>query len=1522
MKRTLFFMLLSALLLGRTVTVQAETYSGNCGADGANVTWKLDTETGVLEISGTGAMKDYLNAIGNDAPWRSLKDLFTSVTIGEGVTTIGDYAFYNCLGLTSVTIPNNITSIGDRAFSRCTGVKNLRIEDGTETLVLSTSSSSTPFDNCPLDTVYLGRNVSYSNSYSPFKGKTNLVSLTIGSKVTAIGNEAFSGCSGLASVTVYAENPPQMMDNSFAGAGTELWSEGSELPFFVPVESVNKYKADESWKNLNIKIKCQIGGIGYNILSSEARTAEVVSGVYSGDIVIPATMEYEGITYRVIAISDYAFWWLSGLTSVTIGDGVTTIGSSAFYNCSGLTSVTIGESVTAIGGDAFYGCGNLERFEGKWASTDHRCLVVNDTLCFFAPNGLTEYTIPDGVTVIGARAFSGCSGLTALTIPESVSIAAIGDGAFDKCWGLKSITVYNPTPKDISISSDVFGVVNSSKCKLYVPENAVSAYKAAAGWNMFKRIVPIEVSAPNRLWYGGTGIWDTYAAGWLTSPEAADLNRFAEGDIAVFGDASEQGDGQTGVVELRENLFVSGIHADNDATTYRITVPEDTKYVLTGVGGAQLVKEGEGAFYTDIDLEDMTTVLKSGTLGRYQKESAESAVFGSKILVPEGAKATLVLSKEKSTNVKYYPALNVDSLVVGAGAELDFYLPAYGKMRADTTVYIAGNGTINFYTDGNRFFAGGNAGCRAGTIFFNEESGQWSNKDGDWSSKQLTSKWVDYGTDFSGFDGTVTIQNDMAENDSTVGLFILGLHKGANEGPQFLAKTEGDSTLYNVWKAAQSGDAGKDSVLERICYNWKNIDLVIDNLGCLACPSVVSGISNNTTILRTRSLNVKEKGHVAGFYKDSDPTLIIMTGSNDEDARIDGTFTAATKGGSYKEGYQVYTCGAGLIKEGHGTYYITAIDNVFSNGIDVYEGGVMFNNSDPENTSATGQHKNSTDPVVICREYGHIGGTGTIGGTTELYGTLYPGDESVSAFRIDGSHAGRTSYRKSIGGIPKNLANGNEFWKVKYTQKEEIAPDYFIEVADTMSYGKLRVSGSNASLFLHDGAKIAFDANGKAHHDTVLVQRDIRLMEGTEAKVKIGLSPRGAFNVAEGDTLVLLKSYRAYYGENSKAIVGPESFEIELSDQFAGAQFKLDTTWVASVMQTVMGADGTPEQKEVVPSEWKLIAVATASGSGESKAVYDFTPTAVTPADSVGVPALKNITLAFDETPSLVGKTATLTKGGDSWTATLAEGKGSTLVITLADTLKALGEYTLTIPEGTFGDKSFGADQKTGHCNPALTYTCTVKAPVVKDLEPKTIDPVDGAEVPALKNITLIFDETPSLVGKTATLTKGGDSWTATLAAGEGGTLVVTLADTLKVNGTYTLTIPEGTFGDADFVANPAIGHCNHALVYTFTIKVPEPAEPDVPDTPDVPENPDDPENPDTPDTPDVPDEPENPDEPDEPVVPDEPASVTETQQDAEHIAVYNPQGVLILETNDAADLRKLSAGFYIVNGKKMIITR
>ena len=153
-----------------SVTAAAETVSGDCGAVGSNVTWSLDTEAGVLTISGTGAMTDYAY---NSSPWVSYRSSVKAVTIDSGVTTIGKYAFYGCTGLTSVTIPDSVTSIGSGAFEKCTSLTSATIPDSVTSI----------------------------GSYA-FRGCTGLTSVTIGNSVTRIDSFAFEGCISLASVTI------------------------------------------------------------------------------------------------------------------------------------------------------------------------------------------------------------------------------------------------------------------------------------------------------------------------------------------------------------------------------------------------------------------------------------------------------------------------------------------------------------------------------------------------------------------------------------------------------------------------------------------------------------------------------------------------------------------------------------------------------------------------------------------------------------------------------------------------------------------------------------------------------------------------------------------------------------------------------------------------------------------------------------------------------------------------------------------------------------------------------------------------------------------------------------------------------------------------------------------------------------------------------------------------------------------------------------------------------------------------
>ena len=185
-----------------------------------------------------------------------------------------------------------------------------------------------------------------------------------------------------------------------------------------------------------LAVKVEIDGISYD-LDADAKQATVVSksDKYSGEVVIPESVEHEGAAYSVTSIGEKAFNYCSGLTSVTIPNSVTSIGSYAFQRCSGLTSVIIPNSVTSIGLGTFATCSGLTS-----VTIPNSVTSIGDD-AFYGCSGLTSVIIPNSVTSIGLGTFAACSGLTSVTIPNSVT--SIGEKAFYYCSGLTSVTIGN-----------------------------------------------------------------------------------------------------------------------------------------------------------------------------------------------------------------------------------------------------------------------------------------------------------------------------------------------------------------------------------------------------------------------------------------------------------------------------------------------------------------------------------------------------------------------------------------------------------------------------------------------------------------------------------------------------------------------------------------------------------------------------------------------------------------------------------------------------------------------------------------------------------------------------------------------------------------------------------------------------------------------------------------------------------------------------------------------------------------------
>ena len=309
----------------------------------------------------------------------------TSITIPNSVTSIGGEAFKGCTGLASITIPNSVITIGEGAFSGCTNLKNLRIEDGTETLKLYIISASRwdnylprtlPFDDCPLDTVYLGRNLDYHNEYnkgslSPFYGKNNLVSLTIGDKVTFIDERAFEDCTNLTSVKSKAKTVGM---GAFNGCSLDTL----ELPYV---------------KDINIGIssctglkKLDIGSAEYlpagflsNLTQLEDLTIPYIGAGSKNDATgkngllgalfstksVSGTKAVEQYYNETKAITSYL---PTGLRKLTIAEGCEELPYGALYNVSTLREVVLPASLYMVGEKAFYGCAGIEHLYCRGAA--------------------------------------------------------------------------------------------------------------------------------------------------------------------------------------------------------------------------------------------------------------------------------------------------------------------------------------------------------------------------------------------------------------------------------------------------------------------------------------------------------------------------------------------------------------------------------------------------------------------------------------------------------------------------------------------------------------------------------------------------------------------------------------------------------------------------------------------------------------------------------------------------------------------------------------------------------------------------------------------------------------------------------------------------------------------------------------------------------------------------------------------------------------------------------------------------
>ncbi len=383
------------------------------------------------------------------------------------VTAIKDKAFNNCKKIESILIPSSIIKIGsasttasNRPFYNCTALKSIWIEDGESPLELgatyATGTGIPIFSGCPLEEIYLGRNIIYMDfnasnpynsaparyGYSAFYKQTKLSKVTLGSHITTIAKYLFYGCTALATIE-FPQNITSIGDYSFYGCSGLTGFNGSSF-----IETI-------------------------------------------GEAAFYQCTALKSATINSATIPEKCFYGCTNLSSIEFGDKVKFIENQNFNNCKLLTSLTIPSNIERIGSTAttasyrpFYGCSSLKSLiiqdgeqtlllgvtynsstgssifneapiESVYLGRDIRFLDYNTSYTFdvypyrygcspfYNKTKLTSVKIGSYVTKINQYFFYGCTGISEINTPSSLSV--IGDYAFYNCSGLSSIDLTNIT---------------------------------------------------------------------------------------------------------------------------------------------------------------------------------------------------------------------------------------------------------------------------------------------------------------------------------------------------------------------------------------------------------------------------------------------------------------------------------------------------------------------------------------------------------------------------------------------------------------------------------------------------------------------------------------------------------------------------------------------------------------------------------------------------------------------------------------------------------------------------------------------------------------------------------------------------------------------------------------------------------------------------------------------------------------------------------------------------------------------
>lgn len=481
--------------------------SGTCGE---NLTWVYEEATNKLIISGTGEMYGYSAGL---SPWDEFKDDIQTLMIGDGVTSIGNQAFYSCSNISSVIIPDGVTTIGRAAFWNCVRLESFKIGKDVNTI------GRNAFQGCislasidiPDGVKELGRNAFY--------GCENLFSVTMGSGLTTIGERTFSGCIKLYSISIgtnvttihsYAfggcENLSQLKMNSSVSYIGDHAFEGCRS-----LKSISLPNTLESICNFAFG-ECE----GISILYIPESVSYIANGAFSGcrgliSIVVDENnSKYDSRDNCNAIIETSSNTLITGCYTTQIPNSVTSLGDGCFMY-SNITTLYIPSSITKIEGNSFTGCSDLSQI------TIPSSVSYIGFAAFAYCTSLASIIIPDGINSIELSTFEGCIKLGNVELGSGIT--TVKPLAFKDCQSLTMFTCRADSPPTISFDygSSAFTNTILSNINGFVPAASVELYKQAIPWKYFGKIraignyfnVKITSKGNGQIEYGSNVIRNT-----------------------------------------------------------------------------------------------------------------------------------------------------------------------------------------------------------------------------------------------------------------------------------------------------------------------------------------------------------------------------------------------------------------------------------------------------------------------------------------------------------------------------------------------------------------------------------------------------------------------------------------------------------------------------------------------------------------------------------------------------------------------------------------------------------------------------------------------------------------------------------------------------------------------------------------------------------------------------------------------------------------------------------------------------